>query len=85
MSEIDKDVNAKTHLNYDAITSEFRKEFDLAMFGAMRRSCVTVSLLDGRQKSDSMLAYIYGSTGYNYDMVPGTTPDAGRAEQDPRN
>lgn len=85
MSEIDRDVNARTHLSYAAITSEFRKELDLAMFGAMRRSSITVSLLDGRHKSDSVLAYIYGSTGYNYDMIPGTTPDVGSTEHDPKN
>ena len=84
MSEIDKDVNAKTHLDYNAITTEFRKELDLALFGAMRNSCVTVSLLDGRQKSDSVLSYIYGSTQYNYDMVPGAAPDEGSAEHDPK-
>lgn len=81
MSEIGKEVNAKTHLTYAGITQEFRKELDLAMFGALRRSCVTVSLLDGKQKSDSTLAYIYGSTTYSYDIVPGTTPDAGSKDK----
>ncbi|HSY77556.1 MAG TPA: hypothetical protein VK890_11900 [Bacteroidia bacterium] len=81
MSEIGKEVNAKTHLTYAGITQEMRKELDLAMFGALRRSCVTVSLLDGKQKSDSTLAYIYGSTSYSYDIVPGTTPDAGSKDK----
>ncbi len=81
MSEIGKEVNAKTHLTYTAITQELRKEMDLAMFGALRRSCVTISLLDGRQRSDSTLAYIYGSTSYSYDIVPGTTPDAGSKDK----
>jgi hypothetical protein len=77
MSEIGKEVNAKTHLSYNAITEEFRKEMDLAMFAAIKKNCTTVSLLDGKPKSDSTLAYIYGSTSYSYDIVPGTVPESG--------
>jgi hypothetical protein len=81
MSEIGKEINAKTHLSYSAITAELRQELDMAMYGALRRSCVTVSLLQGRQHSDSMLAYVYGCTSYSYDIVPGTTPDAGSKDK----
>ncbi len=81
MSEIGKEINAKTHLSYAAITSELRQELDLAMYATLRRSCVTVDLLDGRQRSDSMLAFIYGSTSYSYDIVPGTAPDAGSKDK----
>jgi hypothetical protein len=81
MLEIGKEVNAKTHLSYSAMTEEFRKELDLAMYGELRRSCVTISLLDGRQRSDSTLGYIYASTTYSYDVVPGTTPDAGSQDK----
>jgi len=81
MSEIGKDINAKTHQSYNAITDELREELDMAMYSSLRRSCVTVDLLDGRQHSDSMLAYIYGSTSYSYDMVPGTAPDQGSKDK----
>jgi hypothetical protein len=81
MSEIGKDINAKTHQSYTAITGDLREELDLAMYSSLRRSCVTVDLLDGRQRSDSMLAYIYGSTSYSYDMVPGTAADAGSKDK----
>jgi len=81
MSEIGKDINAKTHLGYPAIAAEFRKELDLAMFAAIRRSCVTVTLLDGRQRSDSMLTYIYAATSYSYDIVPGTAPETATTDK----
>lgn len=81
MSEIDKDINAKTHQSYAAITADFREELDLAMFGVLRRSCETVDILTGRQRSDSMLAYIYGSTSFSYDIVPGTAPDEGSKDK----
>ena len=81
MSEIGKDVNAKTHQSYPAITEEFRKELDLAMFGAIRKSCSTVSLLDGKQRSDSTLTAIYAATSYSYDIVPGTAPESGATDK----
>lgn len=86
MSEIGKEVHAKTNLSFDEITAAFRKELDLAMYAAVRRNYVTVSLLQGRSKTDSTLDYVYSSIGYQYDLVPGSTPDAaGQAEHDPKN
>jgi len=85
MSEIGKDVNAKTNLSYKAITDEFRKELDLAMYNALRMSCVTVTLLDGKHSSDTTMGYIYSSTTYGYEPVPGTAIDAGGStEYDPK-
>jgi hypothetical protein len=76
MSEIDKDVNGVTHEDFKHITEDFRKALDLAMYSTLHQSYITISLLQGKNKSDSVLNYIYGSTGYNYDLVPGTDPDA---------
>ena len=75
MSEIDKDVNGVTHQDYKHITEDFRKALDLAVYSTMHQNYITISLLQGKYKSDSTLSYIYGSTGYNYDVVPGTDPD----------
>src|SRR6185312_3970567 len=86
MSEIGKDVNAKTHMDFNAITSEFRKELDLALYWALRNNCTTVSLLDGKHSSDTTITYIYKSTSYAYEPVPGTIVDAGGSkEYDPKN
>jgi len=75
MSQIDRDINKTTHLDFDHITEAFRKGLDLAMYSRLHQSYVTLSLLQGRYKSDSVLNYIYGSTGYNYELVPGTKAD----------
>src|SRR6185312_7607988 len=77
MSEIGKDVHATTHLEYDQITQEFRRQMDLAMYTALRKKNEPISLLQDRTKSDSVLSYIYGSTGYKYDAVPGAIVDVG--------
>lgn len=77
MSEIDKDVNASTHLDYKQITEAFRRQMDLAMYRTLTKNYVPVSILQGKYKSDSVLSYIYASTGYKYDLVPGVAPDIG--------
>jgi hypothetical protein len=83
MSEIGKEVHAKTNLSFDAITAEFRNQLDLAMYAAFRNSYSAVSVLQGRHKGDTTLDYIYSSIGYQYDIVPGSTPDAaGQSEHD---
>ena len=83
MSEIGKDVHAKTNMSFDAITAEFRNQLDLAMYAAFRNSYSAVSVLQNTRKSDTTLDYIYSSIGYQYDIVPGSTPDAaGQAEHD---
>jgi hypothetical protein len=81
MSEIGKDVNASTHLSFDEITAAFRSQLDMAMYNAMRRGNTVISLLQGKYKSDSVLGYIYGSTGYKYDLVPGTVVDIGAQDK----
>lgn len=77
MSEIGKDVNAATHLSYNQMVESFRRELDLAMYRMLSRNYTPVSILQGQYKSDSVLSYIYASTGYKYDIVPGAIPDAG--------
>lgn len=77
MSEIGKDVNAATHLTYDQIVQAFRRELDMAMYRSLSKNYIPVSVLQGRYKSDSVLSYIYASTGYKYDLVPGVVPDVG--------
>ncbi len=75
MSQIDRDVNKATDLDYDQITEAFRKGLDLALYSRFHLDFTTMSLLQGRYKSDSVLNYIYGSTGYDYALVPGTKAD----------
>jgi hypothetical protein len=77
MSEIGKDVHTATNLNFDQITQAFRKQLDLAMYSALRKSYIPVSLLQGKDRSDSVLGYIYSGTGYHYDPVPGAVVDVG--------
>lgn len=76
MSQIDRQVNKATDMNYDQITEAFRKGLDLAIYSRFHLNFETMSLLQGRNKSDSVLNYIYGSTAYNYQLVPGTKADA---------
>ena len=80
MSGIDKDVNAATHLDYKQITSAFRRQLDMAMYRELSKDYTPISILQGRYRNDSVLNYIYGSTGYKYDLAPGTTPDIGATE-----
>jgi hypothetical protein len=80
MSEIDKDVNGVNHEDFKHITEDFRKALDLAMYSTIHQNYITISLLQGKNKSDSVLNYIYGSTGYNYDLVPGTDPDLAKSD-----
>ncbi|NNM95215.1 MAG: hypothetical protein HKL88_07115 [Bacteroidia bacterium] len=75
MSQIDRQVNKETEMDYDQITEAFRKGLDLALYSRFHMNYVTMSLLQGRYKSDSVLNYIYGSTAYNYALVPGTKED----------
>lgn len=86
MSEIGKEVHAKTNMSFDEITKTFRSQLNLAMYNALRKGNTTISLLEGSYRSDSVLQYIYESIGYQYDVVPGTAPDvAGQKEHDPKN
>jgi hypothetical protein len=82
MSEIDKDVNKATNLEYKQITEAFRKGLDLAMYNSIKENYAVISLLQGKNKSDSTLNYIYGSTSYKYDLVPGTVADVGAPTSD---
>ena len=77
MSEIGKDVHAATNLSYDQIVQEFRRQLDLAMYTTLRKKYIAISILQGTDKSDSVLGYIYSNTGYKYDVVPGTVTDIG--------
>jgi len=81
MSEIGKEVNASTHLSYDEITQQFRSQLDLAVYLAFKKNYAPVSLLQGKYRSDSVLNYIYTSTSYKYDLVPGATADAGAKDK----
>lgn len=81
MVEIGKDVNLATKLDFNEIVEQFRIQLDLAVYNAFRRDYSVISLLQGRYRSDSVVNYIYGSTGYKYDMVPGATADIGAQDK----
>jgi hypothetical protein len=77
MTEISKDVHDATHLDAAGIIEQFRTQLDLSMYLTLRKNNSTISLLQpGRYKSDSVIGYIYASTGYKFDNVPGAVPDA---------
>jgi len=85
MSEIGKSVNATTHLSYNKIVEAFRNDMDLALYTTFLKNYATLSLLQGTKKADTTLAYIYSSTGYKYDLLPGhDSSGESHAEFDPK-
>lgn len=85
MNEIGKAVNAKTHLSYKKIVEDFRYRMDLALYSTFRQSYSTISLIEPPKKGDTTLTYIYASTGYKFDLLPGQDSSGeSHAEFDPK-
>lgn len=83
MLEIGKAVHDKTGLGFDAITEKFRRLMDAALYKSFNNTYKTTSLLTGRQKSDSMISYIYSSTSYKYDLIDKKGKDTAGGEFNP--
>jgi len=85
MSEINKAVNTSTHYSYKKIVESFRYRMDLALYTTFKQTYSTISLMQAPQKTDSTINYIYGSIGYQYDLLPGhDTSGESHAEFDPK-
>lgn len=85
MNAIGKAVNSKTHLGYEQITEAFRYQMDLALYNTFKQAYSTASLIQKPSPKDTTLHYIYGSIGYNYDLLPNDSlADENHAEFDPK-
>ncbi len=85
MNAIGKAVNSKTHLTYNQITEAFRSQMDLALYATFKHTYSTISLIQKPVSKDTILHYIYGSIGYNYDLVPtDSSTGENHAEFDPK-
>lgn len=70
MSEIDKNVNKETNMNFNQIRNAFRSGLDYSVVAEFRKKHKVISLMSDSTRSVSEQNYIYKSIAYKYEVVP---------------